>query len=82
VVQFTLILILIAMAGLLLFSLRLLFTIRELNAKVEDVETELLKLAKKLAELENILTAKENDIKLLQNHYRAIVRQIQGGSFK
>lgn|GEM_PF-1909565 len=81
-VQFTLILILIAMAGLLLFSLRLLFTIRELNAKVEDVETELLKLAKKLAELENILTAKENDIKLLQNHYRAIVRQIQGGSFK
>jgi len=82
VVQFTLILILIAMAGLLLFSLRLLFTIRELNAKVEDVETELLKLAKKLAELENMLTAKENDIKLLQNHYRAIVRQIQGGSFK
>ena len=81
-VQFTLILILIAMAGLLLFSLRLLFTIRELNAKVEDVETELLKLAKKLAELENMLTAKENDIKLLQNHYRAIVRQIQGGSFK
>jgi peptidoglycan hydrolase CwlO-like protein len=70
------------MAGLLLFSLRLLFTIRELNAKVEDVETELLKLAKKLAELENMLTAKENDIKLLQNHYRAIVRQIQGGSFK
>ncbi len=74
-VQLLLIVLLMAVGGLFIFSLKLLFVLRELIAKWEETESEIVKITKQLSELEVKNSDLEERLKLLSFQVQNLLKE-------
>ena len=74
-VQLLLIILLIAVVGLFIFSIKLLFTLKEIIGKWEETESEIVKIKRQISDLEVKTSDLEERLKLLLSQLQNLTKE-------
>ncbi|SMP15441.1 hypothetical protein SAMN06265339_1393 [Desulfurobacterium pacificum] len=74
-VQLLLIILLIAVGGLFIFSIKLLFTLKEIIGKWEETESEIVKIKRQISDLEVKTSDLEERLKLLLSQIQNLTKE-------
>ncbi|MEO2068480.1 MAG: hypothetical protein ABGX27_03105 [Desulfurobacteriaceae bacterium] len=77
-IQLLLIFILLCIGTLFLFSLKLLFILKNITTKLEEIEAELVKEERKIDKFSDRIIENEEKIKFLQNQYKILLQKLRG----